>query len=262
MAGGLAGVAAALSQAESRHAAFDVLASFARALGFADLVLTIETGAATVKRDETRWSTLNRERVAALDAMGFDGHDPIRRVARRSLDPFAWTAGEWPGRTSASGRDIVIGLHEIAIEAGMTAAVWGRAGRLAVVDAFGGPERIRMLSPWDREAFLLAAGMTFRAIERLSLVPGGASLTRREIEILDLASQGLAARAIARRLDIVEPTVKFHLKSARVKLDARNTSEAIARYAALDLSSDLPGWRDRESRRPSSGHAVEVPLSI
>ncbi|MGE4322804.1 MAG: LuxR C-terminal-related transcriptional regulator [Sphingobium sp.] len=246
---GLSAMADALSGVESRQAAFDCLSGFVRALGFADLILTIESNAMVVKWSEMRWSTLDPARLGALDAIGFDGHDPIRRFARRSLDPFVWTTGEWPGVSSGPGRGIMNDLRKASIHAGMTAAIWGRAGRVAVIDAFGAPDHVLSLTRWTREALHLATAMTFRAIERVSLVRGGAALTRREIEIIDLASHGLSTRAIARRLEIVEPTVKFHLKSVRTKLNARNTSEAIGRFAALDLSMAMLDGGERGQKR-------------
>jgi DNA-binding CsgD family transcriptional regulator len=144
------------------------------------------------------------------------------------------------------------GLREMSIHGGMTVAAWGRAGRVGIADAYGNIDSIRALSPWASEQFYLATVMTFRTIERLSLVSAGAALTRREVEILDLAAQGLTTRSIASRLQIVEQTVKFHLKGIRVKLNARNRSEAIARFAVLDFSASWPGQMGgRDERRPA-----------
>jgi DNA-binding CsgD family transcriptional regulator len=255
-ADGLTDMAEALSQVEDAAAAFDILASFVRDRGFVDVTLTIEANDVSATHGETRWSTLGLERLAALEATGFDGHDPIRRFARRTIDPFVWTASDWPRLNSGSGREVIIGQPMAPTQAGMTTVAFGRAGRMAVLDAFGIPERIRALSPATREAVHLAAAMTFRAIERLSLIPGGADLTRREIEILDLASQGLTMRTIAGRLQIVEQTVKFHLKNIRVKLNARNKSEAIAKFAALDLSTHAADCRSFPEVHTKSNQAL------
>lgn len=242
-ADGLANMAEALSQVDDRRAAFDILTSFVRAQGFLDLVLTIETNGTRVKCGEARWSTLDEKHLAALEEIGFDGHDPVRRLARRAIDPCIWAVSDWPDLNSDARRKAMAGLRNASIHAGMTTTAWGRAGRIAVLDAFGIPERMSALSPAVKEAFHLAAAMTFRAFERLSLVRGGTELTTREIEILDLVSRGLTTRSIADRLQIVDPTVKFHLKNIRAKFNARSTSEAVAQFADLDLSTGLTGYR-------------------
>lgn len=239
-AGDLPDLAYALRNADSRRGAFDVLVPFVRSMGFTDLMLTVEANGVRSDPGETRWTTLNDTRLAALDAAGFDGRDALRRSARRTLDPLVWVTGQPSCRDLRSSDALMGELHNAGIDAGMTTAVWGRAGRGGVLDAFGPAALVRALSRSAAETFYLAAAMTFRAIERLSLVEGGANLTKREVEILDLASQGLTARGIAGRLAIAEPTVKFHLKGIREKLSVRTKSEAIARFAALDLSAHLP----------------------
>jgi len=55
------------------------------------------------------------------------------------------------------------------------------------------------------------------------------ALTPRELEVLDLLSQGLANKAIAARLGITENTVKFHVASVIGKLGASGRTDAVAR---------------------------------
>lgn len=233
---GLLAVAAELAQADTRRQAFDSLAAFVEQLGLPDLMLTVEAGGLP-KQGSIRWTTLDWDRADRLDQAGFDGHDPIHRFARRCVDPFIWSRADWPGIKSPAASDIMLDLQKAGIEAGISLAVWGRAGRVAIADAFGSPEQVRAVPAAARDTLFIAVALTFRAIERLSLVRGGPALTRREIEILELAAQGLTSRVIAQRLDIVEPTVKFHFKGIREKLNARNKSEAIARFSALDATT-------------------------
>lgn len=55
------------------------------------------------------------------------------------------------------------------------------------------------------------------------------SLTTREREVLELVSQGLSNKLIARRLQISEHTVKFHISSISGKLGASSRTEAVSR---------------------------------
>jgi two-component system NarL family response regulator len=60
-------------------------------------------------------------------------------------------------------------------------------------------------------------------------------LTEREEQILKLLAQGKSNRAIGQVLHITESTVKSHLKSLFVKLDATSRAEAIALAARRGL---------------------------
>lgn len=60
-------------------------------------------------------------------------------------------------------------------------------------------------------------------------------LTAREQEVLDLLGQGLANKAIARRLAISEHTVKFHVSAIYGKLGASSRTEAVSRGAHRGL---------------------------
>jgi two-component system NarL family response regulator len=60
-------------------------------------------------------------------------------------------------------------------------------------------------------------------------------LTEREEQILKLLAEGLSNRAIGQALHISESTVKSHLKSLFVKLDATSRAEAIALAARRGL---------------------------
>lgn len=72
-------------------------------------------------------------------------------------------------------------------------------------------------------------------VERLTLAPeedgedeAPSPLTGRETEVLELLSRGLPNKQVARRLDISEHTVKFHVSSIFAKLGASSRAEAVA----------------------------------
>jgi DNA-binding NarL/FixJ family response regulator len=58
-------------------------------------------------------------------------------------------------------------------------------------------------------------------------------LTPREIEVLGALAEGLSNKGIARKFDISEHTVKFHIESLFRKLGVRSRSQAIIRGLPL-----------------------------
>ena len=62
-----------------------------------------------------------------------------------------------------------------------------------------------------------------------------ASITDRERDVLALLATRLPNKAIARRLDISEHTVKFHVVSLISKLDAQSRTEAVTIAARQGL---------------------------
>jgi DNA-binding NarL/FixJ family response regulator len=58
-------------------------------------------------------------------------------------------------------------------------------------------------------------------------------LSSRERDCLRLAASGLGTKGIADKLAIAEPTVKFHLNNAAIKLNARGRVQAVARAVKL-----------------------------
>lgn len=60
-------------------------------------------------------------------------------------------------------------------------------------------------------------------------------LTARELEVLQQLAEGLPNKAIARRLDISEHTVKFHVNAILRKLQAHSRTEAVVQATRLGL---------------------------
>ena len=61
------------------------------------------------------------------------------------------------------------------------------------------------------------------------------ALTLREVEVLGMLAEGLGNKAIARRLNISEHTVKFHVSSIFTKLNASSRTEAVTLGARQGL---------------------------
>lgn len=69
---------------------------------------------------------------------------------------------------------------------------------------------------------------------------GGDLLSPREMEVLRLLDAGLSNKAIARRMEVTEPTVKFHLKNLYAKLGVsrRTLALSVARSSGLLKGAD------------------------
>ena len=66
-------------------------------------------------------------------------------------------------------------------------------------------------------------------IDNIDVVLPDEALTTREREVLELLSRGLPNKLIARRLQISEHTVKFHVSSIYAKLGASSRTDAVSR---------------------------------
>jgi len=66
-------------------------------------------------------------------------------------------------------------------------------------------------------------------IDNIDVVLPDEALTARESEVLELLSRGLPNKLIARRLQISEHTVKFHVSSIYAKLGASSRTDAVSR---------------------------------
>ena len=60
-------------------------------------------------------------------------------------------------------------------------------------------------------------------------------LTPRELDVLQLLAEGAANKEIARRLEISEHTVKYHVNAILGKLSAQSRTEAVVRATRAGL---------------------------
>lgn len=101
-------------------------------------------------------------------------------------------------------------------------------------------------APLDKlQAALIAATQNLITLDvefTLSLLPTQTppgqlveALTPRELEVLQQLAQGLPNKTIARRLDISDHTVKFHVNAIMSKLGAQSRTEAVVKATQLGL---------------------------
>lgn len=107
----------------------------------------------------------------------------------------------------------------------------GIAEGLATLEALKASASLRRCRDW-----LCRAGMRGVARgPRASTSANPAGLTLRELQILDLLTQGLSNTEIAGRIARSEKTVEHHVSAVLRKLDARSRGEAVAQAGRLGL---------------------------
>ncbi|TDC61374.1 response regulator transcription factor [Micromonospora sp. KC207] len=93
---------------------------------------------------------------------------------------------------------------------------------------------------------LLAPSVTRRLISEVAArrtpppAPDLASLTNREVEIMDLVAQGLSNEEIAGRLEISHATTKTHVSRILTKLGLRDRAQLVV--WAYESGRAIPGW--------------------
>jgi DNA-binding CsgD family transcriptional regulator len=99
-----------------------------------------------------------------------------------------------------------------------------------ILDSDAEPHQIdaalRAVAAGLRVRLHMPAHLRFAALEEAD---HAVLLTPREIEVLVALSEGLSNKAVARRLDISQHTVKFHVESIFRKLGVTTRAEAVAK---------------------------------
>jgi DNA-binding NarL/FixJ family response regulator len=112
------------------------------------------------------------------------------------------------------------------------------AGARGLVFRDAGPERLVAALRAAAQGLLVLDPSLADSVLRVSTASAPAlaePLTPRELEVLQLLSQGLANKAIAARLGISDHTAKFHVNSILGKLGVQSRTEAIVHAARLGL---------------------------
>jgi len=164
-------------------------------------------------------------------------HDPTLRHAMRSHAPIQWTR-----LTQDRGfRHVFSQAHDFGISAtGVTIPVRGRFGELGMLSVTRActPEewahqcRHIMVPLQERSALIHDAVMRNGVVTRQMHRP---SLSTREVEVLQWIAAGKNHDDVGDILQISARTVEVHIRSARQKLNALNTPQAVARAVGLGL---------------------------
>ena len=98
---------------------------------------------------------------------------------------------------------------------------------------------------------------------RYGFVPdkGRGSITRREVEVLEILAEGATNRQISKRLFLSEKTVKAHLASAFRRLGVQNRTQAAMAAAAMGIAGLSAGRGERGAGyEPAPAYAENLPI--
>ena len=163
--------------------------------------------------------------------------DPILHKAGRSIAPVDWTRFE----RDDSFRSVFFAADDFGITPqGLTVPIrgpYGDRGLLSVTRACPAPE-------WEKLKAVIVGDLQLAAVHLhdsvmrssiLSRVFNRPNLSNREIEILQWVAAGKQQQDIADILSISHRTVEVHLRSAREKLGALTTFQAVGRAIGSGL---------------------------
>ena len=173
--------------------------------------------------------------AASLEALARDapgGPAPpdvvVLDAAGRAGGELTWPPGE-------GLRPALVVLGPVAEEERLVADLSGRGWAYLARDT-GGDQLVAAIRAAAGGLVVLDAALAAQLLARPGAGAGGAlpapdggesDLTHREREVLGLVAEGLANKAIARRLTISEHTVKFHVAAILTKLGAGSRTEAV-----------------------------------
>jgi NarL family two-component system response regulator YdfI len=122
------------------------------------------------------------------------------------------------------GDGMTPGASADALRAGIRAALPGDISPDQLVAALqAAASGLIVLHPSHANEALPASSAPARALDELA-----ESLTRRELEVLQMLAAGLSNKEIAARMSISEHTIKFHVASILGKLGASSRTEAVS----------------------------------
>ncbi len=161
----------------------------------------------------------------------YQKHDPVVRSALSSFHPVQWSRLDWsPKRAKLllqDAQDAQIGNH------GVTVPIHGPNGQFAHFTATlngTAADWSRFLDQHGRSLILMGHFFNEKAIELTlgAARPAAAELSPREIDALTFLAMGYTRGHAADTLGISEHTLRVYIESARSKLNALNTTHAIA----------------------------------
>lgn len=216
-----------------RDAAQTVLHGFTLSCGFQHFAYICTGG-----NEATALSDYPRPWKQSYVSRNLKAIDPVMRMARQSLKPFAWAAGGIP-LNGFENMGFFEEAEQYGIGSGFSMPIPAGYGRMAML-TIASADREASEDVVVRNPVLAATAVSFvhSSLLRAAYAESGdapARLTGREATCLSWASFGKKAPDIAELVGISVNTVHFHLGQACDRLDAANVAHAIRIAVERDL---------------------------
>ncbi|MEY8883053.1 autoinducer binding domain-containing protein [Donghicola sp. XS_ASV15] len=181
------------------------------------------------------YGTFPQEWIEGFFANGLDRHDPIVLACFNRYLPIDWQDLDWSSRQAQM-------IYQFALEHGLgpngyTVPIRGPRGQYAALSLCAGGSAADWREKWEGEMSNLMTICQFLNARILEIDPTLCSeprkaLSPREVDAMSFLARGMSRAQIAVKLDISEHTLRAYIESARRKLDATNTTHAVAKAIA------------------------------
>jgi DNA-binding CsgD family transcriptional regulator len=177
------------------------------------------------------WAKLTEERNFRL-------RNPVLSAALRRMDPFTWVDISDAGRKTATEQEVWNTASEWGWINGFVIPVHGPGGYFSCVSMASRESNLDLSA--ERRAYLylialLAHERCYALDEDSRRADRQSPLTERELECMRWVAAGKSDWEIGMILTISSSTVRFHVDSARRKLDATTRPQAVATLVARGL---------------------------
>ncbi len=196
--------------------------------------LDFESASRMEARGDPAMSTMRRDWIEYYTERHYDMRDDaVAHIRQGNIHPMLWSLEQVP-RLKSGHMNYEAG--DAGLKSGLLVPLAGPAGSdlpgaaIMLGSGFNEAEFLKLIGSNGMAlvglAHLFHAGAVGELIRRRHNVQ---PLSSRERDCLQLIARGLRVDAIGDRLAIATVTVELHLRSARRKLGAKTTAEAVAR---------------------------------
>ncbi|UFZ04932.1 LuxR family transcriptional regulator [Bradyrhizobium ontarionense] len=175
--------------------------------------------------------------------------DPVLWACSKSRLPIVWDDFDDRVAVDCFGYGTGIKVH------GLSFPIRGPAREFAIFSAIYRASNDSLLRQYIPDLLLFAhtvhaqvlvlAGVEENTLQARKLAHEPPRITRRELQCLSLAADGLQNKQIAAQLGISERVVRAYFDSARVKLECENRTHVVSRAVALNLIAPKLGSLSR-----------------
>lgn len=178
------------------------------------------------------FGTYPKEWSNTFFAKGFDRHDPIILACYKNFLPVDWQDLDWSGRQAQIIYQVAL-AHGLGPQ-GYTVPIRGPRGQYAAFSLCGRENGEEWRKKWKRLRVDILTVCHFLNARVLEMCPKTQNdpykvLSPREVDAMSFLARGFSRAQIAETLNISEHTLRAYIESARRKLDAANTTHAVAK---------------------------------